>query len=287
MGKSVFKELFGEGNEVEKKEKRKKQVKKEKVQKEENVDKAYKIYLAFSITLLVFCITFALTVLTSNTGYDEKKVLGETSVKLSPFEVENSLDRFVKKFTESYYKVDDSGEFGYIYNEIEDGIISLDQGLGETYFEKGRIVLFDFDKNTSVFWDKHNRKLLFWEEQEKYFLVLPGSDYYYKRYVGQHILQSFVNDYLKNKDFIIPIDENTWAWEWSFFTPINQEVKHSMEATVFINPETEYLEQIKLSDGQRQVCVFEFSYKKVDGFDFSNLFDGYTEINEDEITPIL
>jgi hypothetical protein len=282
---SVFKELFGEyPEEVLEKE----VVKPIKRPKKKSFSKE-KILLCF-LGFLVFALLFSVSRFTLNK--EKKEVLGEalhnTDIVVGNFVVENKLDSFISKFISADYRVNDSGAFGYLYTDFEEGkeikkqgMISLDKGIGSTYFTKGKIVLLDYDENIQILWDKYDRKCILLLGKMEYFFVRSTSDLYYKNYLGQHILYDFVQDYKKNKDFIMPLGDNRWLWEWKFYTPIDQLTEHKMNVEIFVNPETEYVDTMRVFDGEREIGVFKFEFEEIVGFDFKKALEGYVLINED------
>jgi hypothetical protein len=302
MPYSALKELFGEFDPEAKtsKGKKKKVTEKKVVKSKKKVKKKNKnnklifpFLIAFFFLFILLGTSFFLWDRAINNIPEEDKLLNypELSEKILS---QNSLDRFVKNFSNNIYKVDDSGAFAYIYEDVDgdlevekNGIISLGDGSsdteGYTYFKNGQLVYLDVDDEIEVIWDEYNRKHVLLKNEKKYFVVKNSSDLYYRYYVGQHIVKDFVNEYLKNKDFITQVDEYTWSWDWSFYTPVDFVTKHSMKAEVKLNPETDYIEEIRLLDGDNEVCVYKFVFEKVETLDTETFLKGYELAKESEL----
>ena len=302
MPYSALKELFGEFDPEVKSSKVKKKIVTEKkvVKRKKKISKKNKnnklifpFLIAFFFLFILLGTSFFLWDRAINNIPEEDKLLNypELSEKILP---QNSLDRFVKNFSNNIYKVDDSGAFAYIYEDVDgdlevekNGIISLGDGSsdteGYTYFKNGQLVYLDVDDEIEVIWDEYNRKHVLLKNEKKYFVVKNSSDLYYRYYVGQHIVKDFVNEYLKNKDFITQVDEYTWSWDWSFYTPVDFVTKHNMKAEVKLNPETDYIEEIRLLDGDNEVCVYKFVFEKVETLDTETFLKGYELSKESEL----
>lgn len=245
----------------------------------------FKFFLGFFLSFIVIFASLLFTIIYwdyRDPSIQEESVLGEPSPKPVEQETEivaeNSLDRFMQKFLNGKYKVKDSGSFGYIYDETEDGLISLDEGEDDTYFEEGHIVYFDAKEEKSVFWQNDVKHVLF-KEKSEYYVVTNSSDFYYRNYLGQHILQDFVDEYVRNKNFITEVDENTWGWEWKFFTPIDESQRHSMRAEVTLDAQ-DYVEKIKLFSEDELICTFKFEFERINTFDFEGIIGGYERVHE-------
>ena len=281
MPNSPFNELFGETEYLD-----------ENMTTEDKKNKFNNLLVLF-LALIVISLTFIFSVAYFELrSSNQEEVLGEVDVtersKEKEREVENKtpLSYFVDNFVNGIYKVDDSGGFGYIYGDSKDGAFFL--GHEHTYFSNGRIVLFPYDENVKIFWRDYNRKFILLEETKEFFPALESSDFYYRNYLGQHILQDLVDDYLRNKDFIPQITENTWSWEWSFYTPKEELRKQTMQAEVILDTDTNYLSKIKLFNGDGdEVCTFEFSFERLEHLDFDSLLENYEEIEELEISYLM
>ena len=280
MSKSAFDELFGEFEDCESKQEcRKKSLNPE--------DKNFRSFLFFFLSVIVICLTLITSVIYYEFFFTtESEVLGEKTqeTRLQGFNyeltLETQLDRFIHNFTNNIYKVEGSGAFGYIYGDSEDGTISLE---GEAYFENGRIVLFDTDEDYKVFWSDYNKKFILLENSNEYFFVTNSADFYYRNYLGQHILQDFVDDYLRNKDFIKQIGENAWDWEWFFYTPQNEFSRYSIQTEVIFDEHGDYISGIKLFNDQGEgICSFEFDFVLIDSLDKESFFENYDRIEAPE-----
>ncbi len=279
MKKSGFGVLFGEDCDLE-------FCKKEETKANE-FGIGFKIALGsfLSIMVLTFTILVNLFYFHSSSQTNTPEVLGEkVVVKSDPYMqdnsilIENSLDNFVYSFLRNNYKVNIDGAFGFIYGDAEDGLISFTEK--DAYFEKGSLVFFDYGEDYKIIWDESGRKHVLLKENDEYFITTASSDFYYRHYLGQHILQDFVDDYNRNKEFITQIDENTWEWEWSFFTPIDESTDYTMRAELKIGKN--FLEYIKLFNGEDEISTFEFSFEKVEGFNEKEMLKNYNQIQEPE-----
>jgi hypothetical protein len=273
MSNSAFDELFGEYEECENQNDCQKN------------DKRFKFLIGLFLSLIVVSLTAVVSVFYFKNNYPtSSEVLGENIAvhdsENNDFdaELETSLDLFIHKFINASYKVDDSGAFGYIYGDSKKGVFAL--GDEHTYFKNGRIVSYRYDNDTQIVWDDFYRKYILFDNKMEYYVVTNSSDFYYKHYLGQHILQDFVDDYLKNKEFIISMGEDTWSWEWSFYTPMSELTKHVMQTQVVIDPNMGYLSEIKVLDEGRELCVFEFSFEEIDGIDVKNILEDYERVKE-------
>ncbi len=246
----------------------------------------FKVFLGFFLSFIVIfsSLLFTIVYLDLRRSPVQEEVLGEPSQvhveeETVPIQ-EDILESFMQKFGNKRYRVEDSGSFGYIYDELEDGIISLDEGDEDTYFENGKLVYFDAKEDMSVLWQNDVKHILF-KKTEEYYVVTNSSEFYFRNYLGQHILQDFVDEYAKNKDFITKKDEHTWLWEWDFFTPVDQSQKHSMRAEVVFDQEQNYIEKIMLFDEEEdEICTFEFVFEEVESFDFKRLMGSYERVYE-------
>ncbi len=277
MSKSAFDELFGEIKEVK------------EVKPCSRDEKGFKILLSFFLSVIVISLAsiFSVFYLLDNNSENFVEVLGEKTSKMeNQVSVETPLDRFFEKFTNGYYKVYDSGAFGYIYGDSENGVISLEEE--PVYFKNGNIQSMNYSDDIKIFWDQFYRKFILFNEKKEYFIVNDSSDFYYRKYLGQHILQDFIDDYGRNKDFINKIDENTWTWEWSFYTPVNSLSKHSMEANIILDNETEYIKEIRIYNNSKKICVFEFSFENIEeNLDIEMVLQDYSRIKEPDIIDFL
>jgi hypothetical protein len=271
MSKSSFDELFGEYDVCENQNNCQKN------------DRKFKLLIGFFLSLIVVSLTSIVSVYYfKNNSPFSPEVLGEKAIvhdlENSDVKIKTPLDIFVGKFINGSYKVDDSGAFGYIYGDSENGIFAL--GDEHTYFEDGRIVSLRYDDSTKIVWDSFYRKYILFDNEMEYYLVTNSSDFYYRHYLGQHILQDFVDDYLKNKEFITFLGDDTWFWEWSFYTPMSELTKNIMQTEVVIDSNTGYLSEIKVLDEGRELCVFEFSFEEIGGVDFRSILNEYERVQE-------
>ncbi len=285
MSSSPLDELFGEVEDCASKQKcTKKSLKPE--------DKSFRFFLAFFLSVIVICLTLITSVIYYEFFFaSNPEVLGEKTQepKLQEFnygfESETQLEQFIHNFTNNIYKVEGSGAFGYIYGDSEDGTISLE---GEAYFENGRIVLFDTNEDYKVFWSDYNKKFILLENSKKYFFVTNSADFYYRNYLGQHILQDFVDDYLRNKDFIEQINENVWEWEWFFYTPNNEFSRYSIKTEIVFNERENYISEIKLFNDQgEEICSFEFAFIPIDSIEKDSILDDYKRIEGTKVNSPL
>jgi hypothetical protein len=249
---------------------------------------------AFLVLTVLICITaifFYLKASESNNGSENEQQ--EIYVKPNEIVVENALDSFVYKMVNGTYKINDSGAFAYIYDTVENGApvkksgtISLGEGVSDiedyTFFLNGKIKSFDYNDDIRVFWDEDNVKLIASRERQEYFIVNDNSELNYKNYIGQHILQDLINDYLKNKAFIKQIDESTWEWEWAFYSPQDYKTKHKMLAHISVNPETEYVEEIILIYEDEEICIYSFAFEEIEPSVIPTLANEYKEVDEAE-----
>ncbi len=281
MNNSLFDELFGEREDGSLEEETL-PVKVEIGWENKNL----RLLLGLFISMIVLAMTFIVTHIYYEIRPSPKaEVLGEKVIeKQEQDSLDTSLDLFMDKFVDSSYEVNDSGAFAYIYGDSKDGTISL--GEGNTYFENGRIALINIDEKTRVFWTDYDEKFIFFLETKEYFPVNQNSNFYYKSYLGQHILQDIVDDYRRNRDFIIQVDEETWGWEWSFYTPKSDLQKYNMRTEIVLDISTNYISEIRVFNEGDKICTFEFSFNVIDDIDESNVFDGYEIIDEPEVTSL-
>jgi len=282
MSSSPFDELFGEteGNDFDEKP-----LKKDVKLSWDN--KNLRVLLGLFISMIVLAMTFIVTfVYYELKPSPEPEVLGEKVIQEQIQDsLDNSLDRFMDKFAKSSYEVVDSGAFAYIYGESKDGTISLSEG--NSYFQEGRIELINVNEEFRVFWTDYDKKFIFLLQTKEYFPVTQTSDFYYKSYLGQHILQDLIDDYSRNKDFITQIDEDTWEWEWFFYTPKSELQKYSVRTEIVLDLDTNYISEIRVFNDDEKICTFEFSFNEIDDIDESNVFDGYEIIDEPDVTSLL
>jgi hypothetical protein len=295
MSNSPFKELFGEyegsvgiereyvSNET--------RTQVHKVRTSLQVDGKFKTFLGFYLSVIVVCLTFLSGVWYFNAGNFEKKseVRSVSDVRLpvvNEIAEETPMDSFIQKFVNNSYKVASTGSFAYVYKTLENDVEQEQSGLismGEdsVYFQDGQTISFDIDGDLKVLWDDYERKHILFKDEGKYFLVSNSTPFYYRNYLGQHILQDLVNDYFKNKDFIVQLDEETWVWDWFFFIPIEQSYKHKMKAEIILDLDSGLLKQIRLLDGSVEVGVFEFSFEKSsEPYDVSKELLEYEKVQE-------
>ncbi len=283
MNSSPFKELFGESckSNVLEPSCMNKLNEEKKAQAEKTTKPSIKSsndsrnLLAFYLSVIVVCLTFLTSVWYVNAPSEDLHVAPEVksardfdpSVSSDNHSESTLLDSFVSDFIGRNYKVRTLGSFAYLYEDPEEnvqknGLISM--GDGFTHFQSGKLTFFDTGGNFKVLWDRYERKHVVLKDEAQYFLVTNFSDFYHRHYLGQHILEDFVNDYLRNRDFIHQLDENVWSWEWSFYTPIKSTQKHSINSEVFVDLDSGYISEIKLFDDDAEVCVFVFEFEPLE-----------------------
>ncbi len=301
MKKSPFKELFGEcdmglctSNSFPKAQKRKKV---EDLPSNKKLEGKKKIFLILLFFLIALSLTFLITLLLKkpSTSQQDTSPIQKVQVEENndPFS-STALDAFVKDFLSSSYKVNDSGAFAYVYEEVEDGVevkknglISLGFGVSETedynYFLNGEIVSFDVDDEIRIVWDEFYRKYVLFKEENRYFIVTNESNSFYRNYLGQHILQDFLDDYLKNKEFVTQDSENVWLWEWQFYTPIDMGQKHFMQVQIELDLQSGYITEMRVLDEGKEICIYKFEFEKIDSFDVKEVLNDYVKKDEPEL----
>lgn len=239
-----------------------------------------KTFAGFYIGLFVLVVSFAVSAsYFSSVGNlnPSQEVLGE-SISVYKEVSSSSIDILMKNLLNSNYKVEGNGAFGYIYEESEKGVVSLENSVA--YFEFGELVMFDLGNGKQVLWDQWHRKFVLDEEKKEYFLVTNKHDFYHREYLGQYILNDFIRDYSTNKDFIFEKEENLWSWQWSFYTSVDEYQKYTIDVEIVGDLEKGILREFRLLNDGEILGVFEFSFEEYEEKkDVEKIFNDYEEVD--------
>ncbi|GEM_PF-2610192 len=205
------------------------------------------------------------------------------------FDIDNNLDKSINKLLNGHYRILDSGGLALDYTEVVDGEEqrgSLKLTLGDeadpTYLHEGQIRYFNPGEGKEIVWDEEGNKYIMSEENNTYFVVDKYSDLYYRNFVGQHILQDLIDDYTRNKNVVNQIDENTWSWDWTFYTPVNDyRTRKVLNTQIILDPENSYIEKIVLEN--EKSFEFKFDFVALDEpYDKEYIPSDYNLVEEEE-----